>query len=625
MILSAVQAIAQQKIYTQEDIYNFDLYNPTPEKLSKFRTMLESNAELVCWMSYYKQKCYYHLVKKEDDSVLFYGKKGLQYLKNKDLTAEKYEVEEQFLKALYLYMAIVLTNSKKQYKASTEYLLKAKELITKYPNFKTTNHPFIYRYLIENFLEMGDENKAIKYCVMVSKDSVYMQLPENAASTYNYLGILYQKLEKKDSAFYWFSKTLIQREKTKDYAGIRALYNNIGDLYRHMEQLDSTLYYYKKSKDLLMRYPNQNYGISKYFTQSNFGYVLIEEGETEKAIKTLKVVLDSVSKIKKVDDNLKNLKTTTFDYLIKAYKKNNQLKKALEVSLQKSEILEKFHQQVLDQKLRELNITYEVKEKDASIFQLETTAEQQSTTIKQRNFLLLALGGLLLSVSGIGFLIFRQRKLKNKYETANLEQRLLRSQLNPHFVFNALNTVSSLASKKSEKTSSYISKLSSLIRLILKNSREEFVTLEDELKFIEDYLELQSNFSQKFKYQIIIEETIVQEETYIPPMFIQPFIENSIEHGLRGSKNGNIRVDIRINEKDKLLECKIMDNGIGVDRASEFKNKNGVEYESFSGKILKERLRIYSRSLNKKAKYTIQPLNKEKGTKVNILLPYVLE
>ncbi len=625
IVISHIQIFAQKKIYTQKDVDSFSLRNPTPEKLSKFKSMLESNDELVCWMSYYKQKCYYHLVKKEHDSVLYYGKKGFQYLKNKDLSIEKYEVEERYLKALYLYMAIVLTNNKKQYRASTEYLLKAKALITKYPNFKTTNHPFIYRYLVENFLEMGDKNEALKYSLIISKDSTYMMVPMNAVSAYNYLGILYQKLGKKDSAFYWHKKSLLQKEKIEDYAGMRASYNNIGDLHRYGGQIDSAVFYYKKSKNLLTNYPNHNYGISKYFTQSNFGYVLLQEGNTKKAISVLQIVLDSISNIKKNYFDLKILKSTTIDYLVEAYQQNNQLNKALEISQQKSDFLEKYHQQVLDEKLRELNIAYEVKEKDESIEQLETTTEEQSEVIKQRNFISLILGGLLLSMSGIGFLVFRQRRLENKYETANLEQRLLRSQLNPHFVFNALNTVSSLANKKSENTSSYITKLSSLIRLILKNSLEEFVSLEDELKSIEDYLELQSNFSQKFKYQIVIKDDIDKEETYIPPMFIQPFIENAIEHGLRGVDDGNINIDIRINETDTLLQCKITDNGIGVVKAEEFKSKNGVEYESYSGKILKERLQIYSRSLNKKAKYTIQPLTKEKGTEVNVLLPYVLE
>ncbi len=624
LIVSITQIAAQQKEYSQKEVDSFNMKGPNPKKLGQFKMMLESNEDLVGWMSYYRQKCYYHLVQRERDSVLFYGKIGLQYLSQKKLSKEKFSIEEKYVKEICLYIGIVL-NNKRQYRESTEYLLKATAFSKKYPDYNSKANPWIISNLANNYLIMGDKKKAFDYRLKLTKDSVYMSIPREVAIVYNHLGILYEEFGKKDSALYCYKKSLENRIMYDNYAGIRAAYNNMGDLYREENNIDSMLHYYRKSYEVLKAHPEPFYTDSKYFTLANYGYVLLKDGKTNDAIQRLNIVLDSTKHINKIGDNVKSLKINTMSYLIEAYQKNNQLDKALEVSEQKVDVLKKFHQQVLDEKLRELNIAYEVKEKEESIEQLETTTEQQSSIIKQRNFISLVLAGLLLSISGIGFLIFRQRKLKNKYETANLEQRLLRSQLNPHFVFNALNTVSSLANKKSENTSSYIAKLSSLIRLILKNSREEFVSLEDELKSIDDYLELQSNFSQKFTYQIEIENKIDLEETYIPPMFIRPFIENAIEHGLRGVEDGNISVDIKINETDKLLECKITDNGIGVVKASAFKRKNEVEDESFSGKILKERLQIYSRSLNKKAKYTTEPISKEKGTEVNISLPYIFE
>ncbi len=623
-IFTSISSISQKKIYTQKDIDSFSLRNPTPEKLSKFKSMLESNNDLVCWMFYYKQKCYYHLIKKENDSVLFYGRKGLEYFKSKDLPPEKFKIEERYLKAHYLYMAMVL-RWQKQYNLSTDYLLKAKALIAKYPNFKTTNHPFIYSYLAGNYLFMGDKKEALKYRLMASKDSIYMKNPRDAAFTFHRLGVLYELNSKKDSVLYWYRKGVNECKKKGDYEMIGSTYNNIGDFYRKENNVDSAIFYYKKSNNLLLKFPDYDYGAGKYFTMSNYAYVLLHEGDTKNAIKNLRIVLDSIKHIDKIDDDIKNLKTTTFDYLIEAYQKTYQLDKAIEILKQKNELLEKYHQQVLDEKLRELNIAYEVKEKDASIKELQTTTKAQSIIIKQSYLMSIVLGILLFALIGIGILILRQRKLKNKYETTNLEQRLLRSQLNPHFIFNALSTVGSLANKNSEKTTPYIAKLSSLIRLVLKNSREEFVSLEDELKCIDDYLELQSNFSQKFSYIIKIDPTIDIENTFIPPMFIQPFIENSIAHGFKEIEKGKIDIDIQINEKNRLIECRILDNGIGVKNALEFKNKNGVEYESFSGKILKERLQIYSKSLNKKAKFTTKALTKEKGTEVNISLPYILE
>ncbi|WP_378183684.1 hypothetical protein [Aquimarina sp. SS2-1] len=132
-----------------------------------------------------------------------------------------------------------------------------------------------------------------------------------------------------------------------------------------------------------------------------------------------------------------------------------------------------------------------------------------------------------------------------------------------------------------------------------------------------------SNRRYKFRYTITVADTIDVEEVYVPPMFIQPFVENSIEHGLKGVKDGLIEVNIQMNDDRKLVECKITDNGIGISKASEFKNVN--KPESFSGKIIKERLQIYSKSLRKKASFPIKEVTDGTGTEVNMLLPYLLE
>ena len=179
--------------------------------------------------------------------------------------------------------------------------------------------------------------------------------------------------------------------------------------------------------------------------------------------------------------------------------------------------------------------------------------------------------------------------------------------------------------KKSEHTLQYISKLSSLIRLILKNSREEFIIFEDELQSVEDYLELESNISQKFAYTISVSEDIDVEETFIPPMFIQPFIENSIQHGLRGVDDGFIKIALSKNEKEGLIQCLIVDNGVGITKSSEFKTKVDPKHQSFSGKIIKERLQIYAKSLNKKTTFTVDHIPEGKGIEVKVILPYLID
>ncbi len=621
VVVSVNWITAQKKVYVQKEIDTFQIVPTTRENILVYKKMLESNKSLNGWGYYYSKIGMLHLIENRLDSCYIYSNLAIKLYNSSEILTE---IDKKKLARAYYNAGRALRIFYKDYNQSLDYLIKALKLIdSKSANrsFSKNIKGYILKEISSNHMQMGDNDLALEYLLKASIDTNYLKNPRNFGPLYNGIGTMYFQKGVVDSAKYFYKKALLDTIRGRKVTA----HNNLGNLYRKTNKIDSALFHYLNSKELLDKHYDKTSTSSRDFSLANYGYVLMKEKKYTESVLMLRTVLDSVNAYKSFDKIDKDIKVTIMDYLIEAYQKNNQLSEALGISEQKSNFLEKFHKQMLEEKLRELNVAYRVKEKDESIQQLEATTEEQNTVIKQRNLFSIVLIGLLLSIVGIGFLVFRQRKLNNKYQTTNLEQRLLRSQLNPHFVFNALNTVSSLANKKSEKTSSYIAKLSSLIRLILKNSREEFVSLGDELKSIEDYLELQSNFSQKFKYRIAVPSNIDKEETFIPPMFIQPFIENSIEHGLRGANDGNINLDIKINEKDKLLECKITDNGIGVAGASEFKSKNGAEYESFSGKILKERLQIYSRSLNKKAKYTTQSLSKGKGTEVSISLPYILE
>ncbi len=438
-----------------------------------------------------------------------------------------------------------------------------------------------------------------------------------SSSLYNYLGEIYNDFNKKDSAKIYYTKAYNVHKRENNYAGIRGMHNNLGNLYKEMNIADSAIYHFKKAKLLLDKYPNENYSNSKFFTEAHYGYVLIKQNKINKAIRVLNQVLTSVKKIT-IDEDIKMLKLVTYDYLIEAYQKKKRPEKALAISQKKIVLLEQFHKQVLKEKLQELSVAYGVKEKDTSIKELKHTNSNQANEIRQRNYALIFLMIFLLVIGIIVFLIFEKKKIRTKYNTINLEQRLLRSQLNPHFLFNALNTINSLSIKNAKNVIPYVNKLSSLLRLILKNSREEFVLLEDELQSIEDYLELQSNFSDKFKYNII-KSVKVDEELYIPPMFVQPFIENSIAHGFNGITSGFIEILIEIDKKNSLLIFEIKDNGIGL-KAS--KEHNNLDHQSFSGQILKERLDIYAKSLNRKAGYKVLD-TENKGVKVLLSLPYV--
>jgi sensor histidine kinase YesM len=137
-------------------------------------------------------------------------------------------------------------------------------------------------------------------------------------------------------------------------------------------------------------------------------------------------------------------------------------------------------------------------------------------------------------------------------------------------------------------------------------------------------LELQSNFSRKFRFDIEIEETLDKEAILIPPMFLQPFIENAIAHGLQGTEGDKITITVSQEHNSNVLRFLIEDNGIGYDTTTRNKERT-FGHQSLSGTILKERLELYATSFKTKARYTITNLNADGGTRVILWLPYFVD
>ena len=175
--------------------------------------------------------------------------------------------------------------------------------------------------------------------------------------------------------------------------------------------------------------------------------------------------------------------------------------------------------------------------------------------------------------------------------------------------------------KEIKKSVLYISKFSKLLRTTLENSRDKMVTLQSELFIIENYLALQNiEATVPFNYTITIDDTIDTEDILIPPMLIQPFIENAIEHGFETQKE-NKKISINLKLDHKQLICKIIDNGVGIDAKQPTINSSK---KSLATTITKERLTILAKEFNTKASITIVDRKKynEQGTLVVLYLPY---
>jgi sensor histidine kinase YesM len=206
-----------------------------------------------------------------------------------------------------------------------------------------------------------------------------------------------------------------------------------------------------------------------------------------------------------------------------------------------------------------------------------------------------------------------------------LEQQLLRSQMNPHFIFNSLIAIESFIYRNEPKEAGkYLSGFARLMRLILENSREEFVPLEREVQTLEHYLRLQKlRYDDAFDYAIHVEENIDSSIIEIPPMLAQPFIENAIEHGLKGlDKKGHIRINFFLKNDDLVFE--VLDNGVGFEKTKTLQGK-GNGHRSLAIAITQDRLKNLNKK-NRNIKVMMEDIkdsaNVVTGAKVTFVVPY---
>ena len=220
-----------------------------------------------------------------------------------------------------------------------------------------------------------------------------------------------------------------------------------------------------------------------------------------------------------------------------------------------------------------------------------------------------------------------RKMLQIEKQLFDIQQKALRLQMNPHFIFNSLNSIQSyIVENDIDNALNYLAKFSQLMRLILTNSRESIIPLTNELQAVVYFMEIeQLRFENKFEYSIKIDPEIDEEFMAVPPMILQPFIENAIIHGLLNkSSKGKISIEFRKNGS-KIL-CTITDNGVGRKQAAEIKKQSGLNSKSKGMMITKERLDIFNENNNENFSVKITDLkNKDgtpSGTKVDLTFLY---
>lgn len=231
-----------------------------------------------------------------------------------------------------------------------------------------------------------------------------------------------------------------------------------------------------------------------------------------------------------------------------------------------------------------------------------------------------------LLLAGIIFLLLnrryrqnlRRRDEKNRVarEISEARQQALQAQMNPHFVFNCLNSIQQfIMLNEKEKANKYLTEFAHLIRKTLENSEKKNVTVAEEIAYLRQYLEMeQLRYGDAFNFTIKINETVQADFTEIPAMLLQPYIENSLRHGIRHKTNGKGLIELLFLQENDLLTCVVKDNGIGRAAAQQLKSAQHIEYQSKGMALTARRIELLNTQANAGIKVLVTDVYDEQGT-----------
>ncbi len=347
------------------------------------------------------------------------------------------------------------------------------------------------------------------------------------------------------------------------------------------------------------------------------------------------------------DSGLKNFLFQNYKYLFYAY--NDQLamrhyrrrlhdamylfysgrsnyKKALEQYQLRENMTDEINRGENQKMIAMLEADYENEKTEKKIALLARDNELKDLKVRQARAFNIGIGILFTVLILIALLFLRQNKLKNEHKNTLLEQKLFRLQMNPHFIFNALSNIMDFIEEKNIVSATrYLSSFSKLLRNTLESSRKDNIILEDEIEGLKNYMELQKlRYHNKFEYEVSVDGRLDPEDISIPPLLIQPFIENAIEHGIL-NKNASGQIHVHFSFKDEKVICEVADDGIGREKAWEMKYKKREAHRSLATDIIRDRILAINKKMKKKIRLDIIDLksdnNQPLGTKVILELP----
>ncbi len=548
-----------------------------------------------------------------------------------------------------------------------EYYKKALRIFSRIDNKSETLE--IWWLLAESFKRIDDIIKSRQYLEFyITAVKEKMDLPKLVKAQHK-LAELYLNEGKTSEALGIYQDILKIEEKRKNKEGIVVVQNKIGQVYLEKNDTKKAIRTYEQTAELAKESAGDEILISTLKNQGNayrkaknykkelevrqeilnidrqnndvneqaddhleIGNIYMEQDEEEKAIPYIEKSIELSSRSGDLEKKSIGLKT-----LSSAYDKAKLYDKALEVYKQYVETMDALHFKkekdirtdleltaTLNRKLQRLSMLekdLEINEKTILLLQQEQEVNLEKLKT-QKIFTYSLISGMLLLMLA-SFFLYRSSYQKRRANQL-LAVKSLRSQMNPHFIYNSLNSVNSYISRNDPRMANkYLTDFSRLMRQVMENSKHDFIPLINEIDTIRLYLALEySRFNDKFDYEIEISPNLNTSELEIPPMLIQPYIENAIWHGLRyKEEKGKLKVSFL--EDNSSIQVLISDNGIGRKRSAELKTKNQKVHVSTGLKNIESRINIIKKLYKFPIEVSIRDLSGDNstGTLVNISIP----
>lgn len=483
------------------------------------------------------------------------------------------------------------------------------------------------------YFNIKNYSEALRYYDLSKKMTFSLNDLRAYSTVIRSIAEVYQRLGNAEMAMKNFNEALDVATRNNDEITIASTYSGIGTVLQSQKKYSEALANYSKA---LVSFQKIDYKVGILVTSLNIG-------ETNIKLRNLSIAR------KFINNGLILCKDIRFKEYSKGAYYNlfeiDSLQNNWESAFNNYKMFIAFRDSLIHESnskaIDSLRLNYEYTNK--SIIEKANHEKETALFIRERknerNNLAAIIGGLILT-SGLGFLNYRSKKRKEKavldQRSAELSRQVseyhikaLRSQMNPHFIFNCVDSIERLLDNaKIEESKISLSNFSSLTRTVLENSMKREISLDEEVDILKIYMDLENvRFKNPFTYNILIQSGVDAKTTLIPPLILQPFIENSIKHGFRDTeKSGHLKIEIW-NENEFLI-CVVEDNGVGRKERLDIKPLSGFKKESMGMRLTGERLQLISEMKNIKSHFLIDDLedtlNNPKGTRVKVFLPYEL-